>query len=74
MLDFRDYPLRKDDEAIANMADEMGYEVIDFLPVFQEKLIDGSKYRLFNDNHFNSYVHGIVADSVKRYLDGRADR
>ena len=74
MDDFRDYPLDGAHHDLAAMAAGAGYRVIDLLPIFREKLIDGSKYRASaNDNHFDPRAHALVARVLKDAIDAGKD-
>ena len=68
MVNFYDYPLNEAHEDLRKTGDRLGYEVIDLLPVFKEKLGDGARYRLPNDNHFNAEIHNLIANILKQKL------
>lgn len=70
MDDFRNYPLENAHRELVGMALEAGYKVIDLLPLFSEKLVDGSKYRAsINDNHFDARVHALTAGILEEQLN-----
>ncbi len=73
MVDFRAYPLARAHDDLRRTAEGLGFDVLDLYPAFRDALGDGSRFRVRpGDNHFDARVHGLVADLLKRYLDGRA--
>lgn len=74
MVDYRAYPLDSAHEDLAAAARARGFDVLDLLPEFRARLGDGSRFRVGrNDNHFDARVHALVAEMLKRHLDGRAE-
>jgi lysophospholipase L1-like esterase len=70
MVDFRDYPLTEAHQDLTQMAQTLGYDVIDLLPTFAAQLGDGSQFRARpNDNHFNAAVHAVVARVLHEKCD-----
>ncbi len=68
-VNYEKYPLEEAHKDLAKLGNELGYEVLDLLPMFKEKLLDGVKYRIIpQDNHFNSYVHRLVAEEIGNFL------
>ncbi len=70
MVDFGDYPLAEAHRDLARLAEGFGYEVLDLLPVFRERLGDGRRFRAApNDNHFDAATHALVARTLKEFLE-----
>ncbi len=69
MVDFESYPLQDGHEEVKKLAESIGYEVIDVLPEFREKMKDGTAFRSRpDDNHFNDFGHQLVAEILNRRL------
>lgn len=74
MVDFENYPLERGHSILQKTAAEIGYNVIDMLPLFRETLKNGVPYRSTpNDNHFNDQVHQLVAKELLQRLTGAAN-
>jgi hypothetical protein len=69
MVDFDAYPLSEAHDDLRSLGADLGYDVLDLLPAFRRELVDGSRYRVAqNDNHFNAEVHALVARELARKL------
>jgi lysophospholipase L1-like esterase len=65
MVDFRTYPLRAAHERLQALARRRGFEVLDLLPLFTERLVDGNRHLAApNDNHFDAATHALVANAL----------
>jgi lysophospholipase L1-like esterase len=73
MVDFKTYPMPQVHDMLRREAEAIGYEVLDLLPEFTERLKDGTPYRVTpNDNHFNPTAHRLTAELIKQRLDARS--
>ena len=69
MVDFQRYPLTEAHDNLTAMGRQLGYEVLDLLPIFSEQLGDGRAYRTHpNDTHFNAHVHRLVAEQLEKKM------
>lgn len=69
MVDYHNYPLEPMHQRLGRECTDRGFEVLDLLPLFREKLQDGSKFRASPDNnHFNADVHRLVAEEILKRL------
>lgn len=69
MVDFRRYPLESAHSRLASLAHARGYEVIDLLPLFRERLGDGTRHLAADDeNHFDAVTHELVAAALQARL------
>lgn len=73
MVDFHDYPLERATAELARLGADRGFEVIDLLPLFREKLGDGTLHRNEpGDNHFDAATHELVARILYGHLTAEA--
>lgn len=69
MVDFRSYPLTGAHERLRALGTELGYEVVDLLPVFRERLGDGRRHLVSpEDNHFDASTHAEVAAALSAII------
>jgi lysophospholipase L1-like esterase len=69
MVDFASYPLGDAHERLGDLGRELGYEVVDLLPVFRDELGDGGRHRVSpQDNHFDPATHAVVARALAMAL------
>jgi lysophospholipase L1-like esterase len=69
MVDFRAYPLEASHRDLAALGKGCGFEVLDMLPHFRDRLGDGSRHHPApNDNHFDAETHRLVAGILRAAL------
>ncbi|MFM7315649.1 MAG: SGNH/GDSL hydrolase family protein [bacterium] len=69
MVGFDNYPLEAMHQNLARESARQGFEVIDLLPLFRQKLHDGARFRASpENNHFNAEVHKLVAEEILKRL------
>ena len=69
MVNFERYPLEEGHRRVRELGKRLGYQVVDLLPVFREKLRDGrDHWAAANDNHFDAESHAIVAQILRDAL------
>ncbi len=65
VVDYHGYPLEQAHHELAELAIQCGYEPLDLLPAFRDKLGDGTPYRVGpNENHFDARGHRLVAEAL----------
>jgi len=70
MVDFQAYPLDGAHARLGRLAVDQGYETLDLLPVFRDRLGDGTRHRSGpDDNHFDAGVHRLVAELLFQRLE-----
>ncbi|MFM7130506.1 MAG: hypothetical protein ACKO0V_14245, partial [bacterium] len=70
MVGFDNYPLVAMHQNLARESARQGFEVIDLLPLFRQKLHDGARFRASpENNHFNAEVHKLVAEEILKRLE-----
>lgn len=71
MVDFAAYPLDHAHQRLAGLGGELGYDVVDLLPVFREQLGDGRRHLVApGDNHFDASTHAVVGRTLAAALGG----
>lgn len=69
MVDFHDYPLNQTHQDLTRLAQQLGFEPFDLLPIFRQELGHGAEYLAGpNDNHFDARTHRLVARQLARWL------
>jgi len=69
MVDYHNHPLEPMHQRLGRECTDRSFEVLDMLPLFREKLQDGSKFRASpENNHFNADVHRLVAEEILKRL------
>jgi hypothetical protein len=69
MMDFDPYPLQAGHDRVHALGRELGYSVVDMLPVFRRELGHGRDYLVApDDNHFDARVHDLVAATLAERL------
>jgi hypothetical protein len=65
MVDFAGYPLTDAHQRLGALATQLGFDVVDLLPVFRAQLGDGRRHlAAAEDNHFDAFTHDIVAAAL----------
>ncbi len=67
-VNYNQYPLRQNHRDLTTVAKDLGFEVLDLLPILETLLVDGSDYRLENDNHCNADVHDLISKILSKKL------
>ena len=70
MVDFERYPLESAGRRrVKELGERFGYQVVDLLPAFRDRLRDGRKHlAAANDDHFDAESHAIVAQVLRDAL------
>jgi hypothetical protein len=69
MVEFASYPLTDAHARLTALGRRLGYDVVDLLPVFRERLGDGRQHLVSaEDNHFDAATHAIVAGALHSAL------
>lgn len=65
MTDFEDYPLTEAHHDLVAVATEEGFDTLDLLPLFRDRLGDGRKHWASpDDNHFDAETHALVTQAL----------
>lgn len=65
MVDFSEYPLEAVHRDVAEAAARIGFETVDLLPAFRERLGNGyDHWATERDNHFDAAAHALAAEAL----------